>query len=160
MTMPVDYAVNKSAINHFTRYLAKLFKNKNIRVNTLSPGGISNNQPSTFQTKYKELTVNKGMLESKDICGTLLFLLSDNSTFVNGQNTTQGGTHQAAFREAYVKTIREFFGKSYDAADIRKSIIAAISIKVMEPVFESQTKTKLGSTDMGGGDAHRSFLYQ
>jgi topoisomerase-4 subunit B len=72
-------------------------------------------------------------------------------SFVNGQNTTQGGTHQAAFREAYVKTIREFFGKSYDAADIRKSIIAAISIKVMEPVFESQTKTKLGSTDMGGG---------
>ncbi|MGB1448472.1 MAG: DNA topoisomerase IV subunit B [Flavobacteriaceae bacterium] len=71
-------------------------------------------------------------------------------SFVNGQNTTQGGTHQAAFREAYVKTIREFFGKSYDASDIRKSIIAAISIKVMEPVFESQTKTKLGSTDMGG----------
>ena len=71
-------------------------------------------------------------------------------SFVNGQNTTQGGTHQAAFREAYVKTIREFFGKNYDAADIRKSIIAAISIKVMEPVFESQTKTKLGSTDMGG----------
>ena len=71
-------------------------------------------------------------------------------SFVNGQNTTQGGTHQAAFREAYVKTIREFFGKNYDAADIRKSIIAAVSIKVMEPVFESQTKTKLGSTDMGG----------
>ncbi len=71
-------------------------------------------------------------------------------SFVNGQNTTQGGTHQAAFREAYVKTIREFFGKSYDASDIRKSIIAAVSIKVMEPVFESQTKTKLGSTDMGG----------
>lgn len=86
MTMPVDYAVNKSAINHFTRYLAKLFKNKNIRVNTLSPGGISNNQPSTFQAKYKELAANKGMLELKDICGALLFLLSDNSTFVNGQN--------------------------------------------------------------------------
>ena len=72
-------------------------------------------------------------------------------SFVNGQNTTQGGTHQAAFREAYVKTIREFFGKNYDASDIRKSIIAAISIKVMEPVFESQTKTKLGSTEMGEG---------
>lgn len=86
MTMPVDYAVNKSAINHFTRYLAKLLKNKNIRVNTLSPGGISNNQPSTFQAKYNELAANKGMLESKDVCGALLFLLSDNSTFVNGQN--------------------------------------------------------------------------
>ena len=71
-------------------------------------------------------------------------------SFVNGQNTTQGGTHQAAFRESVVKTIREHFGKNYEASDIRKSIIAALSIKVMEPVFESQTKTKLGSTDMGG----------
>ena len=72
-------------------------------------------------------------------------------SFVNGKNTTQGGTHLAAFREAFVKTIREFFGKNYDASDIRKSIISAIAVKVMEPVFESQTKTKLGSTDMGGG---------
>jgi topoisomerase-4 subunit B len=71
-------------------------------------------------------------------------------SFVNGQHTTQGGTHQSAFREAIVKTIREFYGKSFEASDIRKSIIAAIAIKVMEPVFESQTKTKLGSTDMGG----------
>lgn len=71
-------------------------------------------------------------------------------SFVNGQHTTQGGTHQAAFREAVVKTVREHFNKNYDAADIRKSIIAAVSIKVMEPVFESQTKTKLGSTEMGG----------
>ena len=71
-------------------------------------------------------------------------------SFVNGQNTSQGGTHLAAFREAIVRTVREFFGKNYDASDIRKSIVAAISIKVMEPVFESQTKTKLGSTDMGG----------
>ncbi|MBB88548.1 MAG: DNA topoisomerase IV [Xanthomonadales bacterium] len=71
-------------------------------------------------------------------------------SFVNGQNTTQGGTHLAAFREAIVKTVREFYGKNYDASDIRKSIVAAIAIKVMEPVFESQTKTKLGSTDMGG----------
>ncbi len=71
-------------------------------------------------------------------------------SFVNGQNTTQGGTHLAAFREALVKTLREFYNKNYDASDIRKSIVSAISIKVMEPVFESQTKTKLGSTDMGG----------
>ncbi len=71
-------------------------------------------------------------------------------SFVNGQNTTQGGTHLAAFRESLVRTVRDFYGKNYDASDIRKSIIAAISIKVMEPVFESQTKTKLGSTDMGG----------
>jgi len=71
-------------------------------------------------------------------------------SFVNGQHTTQGGTHQAAFREAIVKTVREHYGKNFDASDVRKSIISAISIKVMEPVFESQTKTKLGSTDMGG----------
>ena len=72
-------------------------------------------------------------------------------SFVNGQHTTQGGTHQAAFREAVVRTVREFFKKNFDASDVRKSIISAISIKVMEPVFESQTKTKLGSTEMGGG---------
>jgi len=72
-------------------------------------------------------------------------------SFVNGQHTTQGGTHQNAFREAIVKTIREFFGKNYDASDVRKSIVSAISIKVMEPIFESQTKTKLGSTEMGDG---------
>jgi len=72
-------------------------------------------------------------------------------SFVNGQHTTQGGTHQNAFREAVVKTIRDYFGKNYEASDIRKSIVSAISVKVMEPVFESQTKTKLGSTEMGGG---------
>ncbi|WP_416442066.1 DNA topoisomerase IV subunit B [Leeuwenhoekiella sp. A16] len=71
-------------------------------------------------------------------------------SFVNGQHTTQGGTHQAAFRESIVRTIREFYGKNYEASDVRKSIVSAVSIKVMEPVFESQTKTKLGSTDMGG----------
>ena len=70
-------------------------------------------------------------------------------SFVNGQHTTQGGTHQTAFREAIVKTFREFYQKNFDVADIRQSIIGAISIKVIEPVFESQTKTKLGSHDMG-----------
>lgn len=70
-------------------------------------------------------------------------------SFVNGQNTTQGGTHLAAFREAIVKTLKEFYNKNFEASDIRKSVVAAISIKVEEPVFESQTKTKLGSTEMG-----------
>jgi len=65
-------------------------------------------------------------------------------SFVNGQHTTQGGTHQLAFKEALVKTIRDFYKKDFDASDIRSSIIAAISIKVEEPIFESQTKTKLG----------------
>jgi topoisomerase-4 subunit B len=73
----------------------------------------------------------------------------DYYSFVNGQYTTQGGTHLQAFREAMVKTIREFYKKEFDASDIRGSITAAVSVRVQEPVFESQTKTKLGSTDMG-----------
>ena len=82
-------------------------------------------------------------------------------SFVNGQNTTQGGTHLAAYREAIVKTIREYYNKNFEASDVRKSIVTAVSIKVMEPVFESQTKTKLGSTDMGsepGMPSVRTFV--
>ena len=83
----------------------------------------------------------------------------DYYSFVNGQNTTQGGTHLLAFREAIVKTIRDFYKKDFDPADIRSSIIAAISIKVEEPIFESQTKTKLGSKDMGPeGQSVRNFI--
>lgn len=80
-------------------------------------------------------------------------------SFVNGQHTTQGGTHQAAFREALVKTIREFYKKDFDPSDIRQSIVAAISIKIQEPVFESQTKTKLGSQLMEpDGQSIRNFI--
>lgn len=80
-------------------------------------------------------------------------------SFVNGQHTTQGGTHQAAFREAVVKTVREFYKKEYDANDIRTSIIGAVSVKVEDPVFESQTKTKLGSKDMSPrGVSVRQFI--
>lgn len=80
-------------------------------------------------------------------------------TFVNGQHTTQGGTHQSALREALVRTLRDYYGKNYDASDIRQSVIAAMSIKVIEPVFESQTKTKLGSNDMGPeGPSVRAFI--
>lgn len=81
-------------------------------------------------------------------------------SFVNGQHTTQGGTHQAAFREAIVKVLRDFFKKDFDAADIRSSILAAVSVKIEEPVFESQTKTKLGSKDTSpeGGVSVRSFV--
>lgn len=80
-------------------------------------------------------------------------------SYVNGQYTTQGGTHQAAFREAVVKTIREFYKKEFDPSDIRKSIVAAVSVKVQEPVFESQTKTKLGSSEVSpGGQSMRSFV--
>lgn len=80
-------------------------------------------------------------------------------SFVNGQYTTQGGTHQQAFREAYVKTIRDFYKKDYEAADIRQSIVAAVSVRVQEPVFESQTKTKLGSqTVYEGGPTMKNFV--
>lgn len=80
-------------------------------------------------------------------------------SFVNGQHTTQGGTHQAAFREAFVKVIRDFYKKDYDAADIRQSICATIAVRVQEPVFESQTKTKLGSqTVWENGPSMRSFV--
>jgi topoisomerase IV subunit B len=83
----------------------------------------------------------------------------DYYSFVNGQHTTQGGTHQAAFREAYVKVIRDFFKKDYDASDVRQSIVAAISVRVVEPVFESQTKTKLGSQNVSeGGPSMRQFI--
>ncbi|HEY6978034.1 MAG TPA: DNA topoisomerase IV subunit B [Chitinophagaceae bacterium] len=80
-------------------------------------------------------------------------------SFVNGQYTTQGGTHQQAFREAFAKTVREFYKKDYDAADIRQSIVAAISVRVQEPVFESQTKTKLGSQYVyEGGPSMKNFV--
>jgi topoisomerase-4 subunit B len=80
-------------------------------------------------------------------------------SFVNGQNTTQGGTHLQAFREAYVKVIREFYKKDFDPSDIRASIISALCIKVQEPVFESQTKTKLGSKDVGpDGPSVKNFI--
>jgi topoisomerase IV subunit B len=80
-------------------------------------------------------------------------------SFVNGQFTTQGGTHQQAFREAYVKVVRDFYKKDYEASDIRQSIVAAISVRVVEPVFESQTKTKLGSLTMQeGGATMKNFV--
>lgn len=83
----------------------------------------------------------------------------DYHSFVNGQHTTMGGTHQAAFREAYVKVIRDFFKRDYDASDIRQSIVAAVSVRVVEPVFESQTKTKLGSINIvEGGQTMRQFV--
>ncbi|MCR9173744.1 MAG: type IIA DNA topoisomerase subunit B [bacterium] len=83
----------------------------------------------------------------------------DYYSFVNGQHTTQGGTHQSAFRESVAKVIKDFYGKNYEASDIRQSIVAAVSVKVIEPVFESQTKTKLGSLEIEpGGETMRTFV--
>jgi topoisomerase IV subunit B len=83
----------------------------------------------------------------------------DYYSFVNGQHTTQGGTHQSAFRESVAKVIRDFYGKNYEASDIRQSIVAAVAVKVIEPVFESQTKTKLGSQEIEpDGKSMRAFI--
>lgn len=86
MTMPIEYAAIKSAIIQLTKYMAKYFKGMNIRVNTLSPGGIFDGQPTQFLEAYRKYSLNKGMLDKSDICGTLIFLLSDESKFINGQN--------------------------------------------------------------------------
>jgi NAD(P)-dependent dehydrogenase (short-subunit alcohol dehydrogenase family) len=86
MTMPVEYAVIKSGIIHLTKYFAKSFKGKNIRVNSLSPGGILDSQPANFVSAYREKCINKGMLDKSDLSGSLIYLLSDMSTCVNGQN--------------------------------------------------------------------------
>lgn len=86
MTMPVEYAAIKSGLIHLSKYMAKYFKGKNIRVNTISLGGIEDKQPEAFLKAYKEFCLNKGMLNPNDIAGTLMYLLSDLSKFVNGQN--------------------------------------------------------------------------
>ncbi len=86
MTMPVEYSVIKSGVIHLCRYMARFLAGKNIRVNCLSPGGISNNQPASFIEAYRDECLQKGMLDPIDLTGTLAFLLSDNSRYINGQN--------------------------------------------------------------------------
>lgn len=86
MGMPVEYAAIKSALIHLTKYMAKYFKGMNIRVNALSPGGILDAQDESFLQKYKDMCLSKGMLDSADLAGTLIYLLSDMSSYVNGQN--------------------------------------------------------------------------
>ena len=86
MTMPVEYAAIKSSVIHLTAYMAKLFKNQQIRVNCISPGGILDQQPRSFLDAYKANALNKGMLDASDLTGTLVFLLSKNSQYINGQN--------------------------------------------------------------------------
>lgn len=86
MTMPVEYAAIKSAVIHLTKYYAKYFQGSNLRVNCISPGGIKDGQPESFLVRYKSYALNKGMLDAQDLTGVLLFLLSDMSMYVNGQN--------------------------------------------------------------------------
>ena len=162
----VTFVPDDSIFKHYkyrTEYVAKMLKNYVY----LNPGLtiIFNGEKYFSENGLKDLLSDN--INAEDRLYDIIHLKGDDieiaithsktqyseeyHSFVNGQHTTQGGTHQAAFREAVVKTVREFYGKNYEASDIRKSIVSAISIKVMEPVFESQTKTKLGSTDMGGG---------
>lgn len=86
MTMPVEYAAIKSGLIHLSKYMAKYLKGKNIRINTISLGGLEDGQPESFLNAYKDFCLNKGMLDAKDVTGTLLFLLSEMSEYVNGQN--------------------------------------------------------------------------
>jgi NAD(P)-dependent dehydrogenase (short-subunit alcohol dehydrogenase family) len=86
MTMPVEYAAIKSGLIHLTKYMAKYFKGMNIKVNALSPGGIFDNQNEIFLKNYKDECLNKGMLDKSDLNGTLIYLLSEMSQYINGQN--------------------------------------------------------------------------
>jgi topoisomerase-4 subunit B len=161
----VSFIPDDTIFKHYkyrSEYIVKMLKNYVY----LNPGLtiVFNGEKYFSENGLKDLLAEK--INESDLLYPIIHLRGDDievalthsktqyseeyNSFVNGQNTTQGGTHLNAFRESLVKTIREFFGKNYDASDIRKSVVSAIAIKVMEPVFESQTKTKLGSTDMGG----------
>jgi NAD(P)-dependent dehydrogenase (short-subunit alcohol dehydrogenase family) len=87
MTSPIEYSAIKAGVNAVVRYLAKYLYGQNIRVNSVSPGGILNGQPEDFVSRYREECINKGMLDAPDIAGAVCFLLSDDSVFINGQNT-------------------------------------------------------------------------
>ncbi|GGZ90577.1 DNA topoisomerase IV subunit B [Algibacter mikhailovii] len=161
----VSFIPDDTIFKHYkfrSEYIVKMLKNYVY----LNPGLtiVYNGEKYFSENGLKDLLAEK--INESDLLYPIIHLRGDDievalthsktqyseeyNSFVNGQNTTQGGTHLNAFRESLVRTIREFYGKNYDASDIRKSIVSAIAIKVMEPVFESQTKTKLGSTDMGG----------
>ena len=161
----VDFIPDKKIFKNYKfrlEYVEKMVKN----YVCLNPGLVINLNGNKFSSKNGLKDLLEDQTNSEDIRYPIIHLSGNDIevalthsksqyseqyySFVNGQHTTQGGTHHSAFREAIVKTVRDHFGKNYDSSDIRKSIIAAISIKVMEPIFESQTKTKLGSTEMGG----------
>lgn len=164
---------------------SQIFKNYNFRSGFiekmlwnycyLNPGLVIMYNGARFESQNGLLDLLKENIGSSEILYPIIHLRGDDIevamthtssygeeyyTFVNGQYTTQGGTHHAAFREAVAKVIKDFFKKDFEAVDIRTSICAAISIKVVEPVFESQTKTKLGSQEIEpGGKSVRAFIY-
>ncbi|MFA9392661.1 MAG: DNA topoisomerase IV subunit B [Prolixibacteraceae bacterium] len=163
-----DSAIFKS-FHYISDYIAAMMKNYTF----LNAGLVIEFNGSRFQSKNGLLDLLHENIDGESLYPVIhlkgedieLALTHGNQygedyySFVNGQHTTQGGSHLLAFREAVVKTIRDFYKKDFDASDIRASIIAAISIKVEEPVFESQTKTKLGSKDIGPeGPSVRNFV--
>ncbi len=134
-------------------YNGKLFKSENGLLDLL-------NQKIDGSTAYKAIHLKDGAKLLEIVFTHATQYGEEYYSFTNGQHTTQGGTHQQAFRDAIVKSVREFFKKDYDASDIRTGIIAAISIRVQEPIFESQTKTRLGSVTMtpNGGVTIRNYI--
>ncbi len=152
----VDFIPDKKIFKNYKfrlEYVERMVKNYVY----LNPGLVINLNGNKFSSKNGLKDLLEDQTNSEDLRYPIIHLVGNDIevalthsksqyseqyySFVNGQHTTQGGTHHSAFREAIVKTVRDHFGKNYDASDIRKSIIAAVSIKVMEPIFESQTKT-------------------
>lgn len=169
----VHFIPDKQVFKNF-RFLPEYLENQIWNYCYLNAGLVINFNGRKFQSRNGLLDLLTKRVDEQELRYPIIHLKGDDIevaithsneygedyyTFVNGQHTTQNGTHLAAFREAYVKTIREFYKKDYDATDIRASICAAVSVRVQEPVFESQTKTKLGSQYVSeGGPSMKNFV--
>jgi topoisomerase-4 subunit B len=169
----VTFVPDKEVFKNF-RFLPEYLENQIWNYCYLNAGLVIQFNQKKFQSRNGLLDLLGNKVNEEEICYPIIHLKGedievalthtqeygeDYYTFVNGQHTTQNGTHLAAFREGFVKTIREFYKKDYDATDIRASICAAIAVRVQEPVFESQTKTKLGSQYVSeGGPSMRNFV--
>ncbi|MCC6722808.1 MAG: type IIA DNA topoisomerase subunit B [Bacteroidia bacterium] len=170
----IEYIADDSVFKHF-RYINEFVENQIWNYAFLNSGLIINFNNNKFFSKNGLLDLLKRNCNEEELRYPIIHLKGEDievafshdnhygeiyHTFVNGQNTTQGGTHLQAFKEALVKTVRDFYKKDFDSSDIRSSINAAISIRVQEPVFESQTKTKLGSTEMSpNGATVKGYIY-
>ncbi|HEY4935823.1 MAG TPA: ATP-binding protein, partial [Puia sp.] len=161
----VEFVPDESVFKNF-HFINEYLDNQFWNYCYLNAGLVINYNGKKYLSKNGLLDLLKRKTNEDELCYPIIHLKGDDIevaithnndygeeifSFVNGQFTTQGGTHQQAFREAFVKVIRDFYKKDYEAADIRQSITAAVSVRVVEPVFESQTKTKLGSQFMQEG---------
>ncbi|NUM31444.1 MAG: type IIA DNA topoisomerase subunit B [Bacteroidetes bacterium] len=170
----IEYIADDSIFKHF-RYINEFIENQIWNYAYLNSGLVINFNNNKYFSKNGLLDLLKRNCNEEELRYPIVHLKGEDievafshdnhygevyHTFVNGQNTTQGGTHLSAFKEAFVKTVRDFYKKDFDSSDIRSSINAALSIRIQEPVFESQTKTKLGSSDMApGGPTVKGFVY-